>query len=288
MQRLHENDLTGHVTKKRNRPLKRAHLVFQARYELKAAIRSESPLPIMEPRTREGELLWADRFDAQSINQLASDLDSQGLGQSHAQLQQDPKPKSGSLFRRDWWKRYEVSPATILETAQFWDCAQKPGITNDYSVCATWARCAGGYFLLDLWRGKVEAPFLEAMLIVKYREFHPDAVVIEDKSAGSSLIQYARRLMEPTIPILAFDPRGDKEVRATAATPTVQSGKCHLPIKPIILQDEVGNPYDIIEAYIAEHERFPKASYDDMVDTTSMMVNYFAKRVTIAPRIRSL
>ncbi len=288
MQRLHEKDLTGHVTSKRNRPARRAHLVFQARYEAKASIKSESPLPVLEPRTREGELLWPERFDATSINQLASDLDSQGLGQSHAQLQQDPKPKSGSLFRRDWWKRYEVSPATILETVQFWDCAQKPGITNDYSVCVTWARAAGGYFMLDLWRGKVEAPFLEAMAVVKYREFQPDAVVIEDKSAGQSLIQYLRRLIEPTIPVLPFDPRGDKEVRATAATPTVQSGKCHLPTKPITLQDEVGNPYNATEAFIAEHERFPKAAHDDMVDTTSMMVNYFAKRVTIAPRIRSL
>jgi predicted phage terminase large subunit-like protein len=288
MQRLHENDLTGHVKSKIKRPHKRAHLIFQARYEPKSPVKSESPLPIPDPRTKEGELLWPERFDNNSIQQLAADLDTKGIGQSHAQLQQDPRPKSGSLFKRDWWLRYEKAPSSIHETIQFWDCAQKPGITNDWSVCVTWARCSLGYYMLDIWRGKVEAPTLEAMSVTKFQLLKPDAIVVEDKSAGSSLIQYLQRLDDPIIPVIAFQPRGDKEVRATAATPSVQAGKCFLPSTPIWGQDEVGNPIDLIEAFITEHERFPKAAHDDMVDTTSMMINYFAKRIPQNPRIRSL
>ncbi len=288
MQRLHENDLTGHVKSKTAKPTNRAHLVFQAKFEALSKVRSESILPIHDPRTREGELLWPERFNEQSIKQLAADLDTKGIGQSHAQLQQDPKPREGGLFKRQWWKRYDKSPAQILETVTFKDCAQKPGITNDYSTSITWARCPGGYYLLDIWREKVEAPELEAITVSKYLLLKPDAVVIEDKSAGSSLIQYLFRLSEPVIPVIAYQPRGDKEVRATAATPTVQSGKCFLPNKQVISHDESGNPYDLIEAFIAEHERFPKGAHDDMVDTTSMMVDYFAKRMTVTPRIRSL
>lgn len=288
MQRLHEKDLCGHILKKQTRPKKRALLVFQARYETSPNIKSESPFVIPDPRKKDGELLWPERFNEQAIKQIASDLDSQGSGQSHAQLQQDPRPASGSMFKREWWKRYEASPSNIFETVQFWDCAQKPGITNDYSTCATWARCAGGYYLLDLWRGKVEAPLLEELALRFYLSAKPDAVVIEDKSAGSSLIQYLRRLSEPSIPVIAFEPKGDKEVRAIAATPTVQAGKCYLPNKPIWADDENGASIDLIEAFISEHERFPKAAHDDMVDTTSMLVNYFQKRVSITPRIRSL
>jgi predicted phage terminase large subunit-like protein len=288
MQRLHELDMTGHVISKKTRPAKRAHLIFQARFEPNSKVKSESPLPLLDPRKRAGELLWPERFDDSAINQLAADLDTNGLGQSHAQLQQDPRPKEGGLFKRVWWQRYDKSPAQIFETVQFWDCAQKPGITNDYSVCATWARCAGGYYLLDLWRKKVEAPELEATAIALYQKWRPDAIVPEDKSAGSSLIQYLRRIPEPSIPVLGFNPRGDKEVRASAAAPTVHAEKCFLPNREIIGHDEIGNPYNLIEAFITEHERFPKGAHDDMVDTTSMMVEYFSKRMTHTPRIRSL
>lgn len=284
MQRLHEADPSGHVLNNATTHGKYEHLILQARYESKPRVKSQTSLGFVDPRTKDGELLWPQRFDEQALRELEIDLKDD----AHAQLQQDPKPKSGALFKREWWMKYDKSPSTVLEIVQFWDCAQKPGITNDFSACATWARAAGGYFLLDLWRGKVEAPFLEAMVLVQYNKWNPTAVVIEDKSAGQSLIQYLNRLVEPVVPVIAFDPRGDKEVRATAATPTVQSGKCHLPSKPIILQDEIGNDYDVVEAFKAEHERFPKAAHDDMVDTTSMMVNYFAKRGSINPRIRSL
>jgi hypothetical protein len=63
MQRLHENDLTGHVKSKPQRPKKKAHLVFQARFEGKPNQVSESPIPIADPRTKDGDLLWPERFD---------------------------------------------------------------------------------------------------------------------------------------------------------------------------------------------------------------------------------
>lgn len=287
MQRLHENDLTGHVLSKTQRPIKRAHLVFQALYEPNSKVLSQSPLPVFDPRTKQGELLWPERFDQQAVNQIAADLDTKGIGQSHAQLQQDPKPKEGGLFKTDWWQRYETSPASILETVQFWDCAQKPGITNDWSVCTTWARTAIGYFLLDIWREKVEAPVLEAMTLALAQKWRPDAIVIEDKSAGSSLIQYLLR--STALPVIPYNPgQRDKEIRATAATPTVMAKKCHLPKKPIPGKDESGREINLIETFISEHERFPKGNHDDMVDTTSMMVEWFAKRNSQTPRIRSL
>lgn len=289
MQRLHELDLTGHVKSKLQRPAKRAHLVFQARYEANTTVPSESPLILMDPRRKDGELLWPERFTAENVQQIAADLDSTGLGQSHAQLQQDPKPSSGGTFKRDWWKTFDKSPASILELVTFVDCAQKPGITNDWSVFATWARCSAGYYLIHLFRKKMEAPELEAVAKELYILLRPDAVVIEDKSAGSSLIQYLRKLVEPVIPVIAFDPgQRDKEVRAVAATPTVQSGKCFLPNKEIIGQDETGKSINLLEAFKAEHERFPKSSHDDMVDTTSMMVEWFSRRGLNTPRIRSL
>lgn len=271
MQRLHEDDTTGHLLA--DQPGRWDHLVLPARYEQRAEVQSKTSLNFKDPRTQDGELLWPERFDETAIKDLEKDLKAD----SHAQLQQSPRPKSGGLFKRDWWQIYETAPSPLVEIVQFWDCAQKPGITNDYSVCATWGRTQNRFFLLDLWRDKVEGPILEAMANSLYEKWRPSAVVIEDKSAGSSMIQYLLR--NTHIPVLPFNPgQSDKEVRAIAATPTVQAGKCCLPKNA---------PFT--EAFIKEHEKFPRAAHDDQVDTTSMMVEYFNRRISsTTARIRSL
>ncbi len=287
MQRLHDEDPSGVVLKDSEKENAYEPLILQARYESKPAVKSKTSLGFVDPRRVDGELLWPERFDEKAIKELELDLDSEGHGQSHAQLQQDPKPKEGGLFKSLWWKRYDTSPSSIIETVQFWDCAQKPGITNDWSVCATWAKTAAGFFLLDIWREKVEEPELEVAAVSQADLWRPDAIVIEDKSAGSSVIQHLLR--ETTLPVLPYNPgKADKELRATAASPTVKAGKCHLPSKPIYGKDESGREINLIEAFIKEHERFNKAPHDDMVDTTSMMVAYFVKRGVAQPRIRSL
>lgn len=280
MQRLHENDLSGYVL---NKDKGWVHLKLEGHCQQTRTI--TYPRSGKRKEFNEGEFLHPSREGAQEHAQMLLDLG--GIGYQ-SQIQQDPKPASGGLFKRAWWKRYDKSPSDILETVQFVDCAQKPGITNDWTIIATWVRANSGYYLLDLWRGKVEAPELEAIVVGKYQAFVPNALVIEDKSAGQSLIQYLQRLPDHVIPVIPFNPMGDKEVRATAATPTVQAGKCHLPNFKIMSHDESGVSYDLIEAFISEHERFPRGAHDDMVDTTSMMVKYFATRSTFKPRIRSL
>lgn len=269
MQRLHEDDLTGHVLKKEGRY---ERLILPARFNPDADIVSKTSLNSTDPRSKKGEILWPERFDDKTIGDLETDLGDD----AYAQLDQDPKPPKGGLFPLDSWKIFEQWPSTILETIQVWDCAQKPGISNDYSVCATWAKSQNGYFILDVWRDKVDTPTLEAMAKVLFQKYLPSAIVIEDKSAGSSLIQYLVR--NTTLPVLPFDPgQRDKEVRATAATPTVKAGKVHLPKGALWVKD-----------FVKEHEKFPKGKHDDQVDTTSMAVEYFSRRATIEPRIRSL
>jgi len=270
MQRLNENDLTGHVLTKTKGEYER--LILPARYVPDSDLKSRTSLNFQDPRTKKGELLWPEQFDEESLLDLESDLDR--IGNAEAQLQQDPKPKSGGLFHPDWWQTFETWPATILDTVQFWDCAQKPGISNDFSVCATWARTQNGFFILDVWREKTTAPLLEEMAVSLYDKFKPSNIVIEDASAGSSLIQYL--LLNTTLPVTPYRPSKSKEVRATAATPTVKAKKVHLP--------KVGS---WVKDFKKEHEKFPKAKHDDQVDTTSMAIEYFKQDGSPGARIRS-
>lgn len=218
-----------------------------------------------------GEPLCPERYDLEALLSIKKDV---GSATWNALYQQNPIPSEGGLFKRYWWRFYKELPE-VKRLVQFWDCAQKTGITNDYSVCATWAECFNGFYLIDLKRNKWEAPDLERAAQSEWFKHRPSAVLIEDASSGSSLIQSLRR--NTTMPIIPYHPGSrDKEVRASSATPTVEAGRCFLPENAPWLDD-----------FIEEHERFPLSVHDDMVDTTSMMVEYFLEFKTNY-RIRQL
>lgn len=268
MQRLVENDLTGHLLERGGYQ----KLILQCRYDPDSEVKSDTILKLKDPRTVKGELLWPERFDEEAIKDLEKDL----KGHSESQLQQDPRPPKGGLFPPENWVMYEKSPSPILDLVQFWDCAEKPSITSDYSVCATWARTDNGFYLMDLWRDKVDAPTLEVMAMTNFKKWKPSTIVIEDKSHGSALIQYLLR--KTTLPILPYSPGGiSKELRAISATSVTKARKCHLPVNQPFVKD-----------FIKEHALFPKGKNDDQVDTTSMMTAHFNEMDGTGPSIRSI
>lgn len=264
--RWHEDDLAGWLQRGEDNDLKE----YQDKWttiRLPALAEESDPLGRLP-----GEALCPERY---SVRDLMA-MKASGEHIFSALFQQRPFLIEGSLFKRAWWRYFEDVPDERMDLVQFWDCAQKVGLSNDYSVCATWLRTKTGFFLIDLWRGKVEAPELQATVQRLFEKWRPNAVVIEDKSSGSSLIQYLRR--STSIPVIPYDPKQkNKEVRASMATPSVQAGLCHLPKKSPWLQD-----------FLSEHERFPNDVHDDMVDTTSMMVEYFNVKNNFNPRIRTL
>ena len=271
MQRLHEKDPAGSwIAEDKTVEVLR----LPAEYEPKSIhLMSKTSLDFKDPRTTEGELLWPTHFTTGAIETLKKDYGSRGW---RAQGQQDPKPGNGGTFKRHWWKSYREAPMKFIEIVQFWDCAEEMGVGNDYSVCATWGRTEDGYYLLDMWRNKVEMPDLERAAKSNYEKWKPNLILIEKKSNGTALYQTLAR--ETTLPVVPFSPgQRDKVVRASAATPTVEAGNCYLP-------DGAG----YVEDYISEHESFPLGANDDMVDTTSMMVEHFSGRRAAMPRIRHL
>lgn len=268
MQRLHQNDLAGHCIKQGGYEVLR----LPAEFDCKPSVTS---IGWEDPRRERGELLWPERFTKEALEPLKKTLGSRGTA---SQLQQDPKASGDGLFKRKHWKFYKELPARgqWLRIIQFWDTAQKPGISNDYSVGATWIETMSGYYLADLIRDKFEYPQLKQTIKSYAAKWQVNGVQIEDKASGISLIQDLRQ--ETTLPIIAYDPgQKDKQVRAAAATPSVESGNCFLP---------EGAKW--VEDFISEHESFPDGDNDDQVDTTSQMVEHFSKKRNYQPRVRSL
>lgn len=172
---------------------------------------------------------------------------------------------SAGIIKRDWWKYYtkdELEKLRFIKRVQSWDTAFKKNEENDFSVCTTWEIRQNGFYLIDLWRGRVEFPELKKTVEKLYNDYKPNEVLIEDKASGQSLIQELQR--ETRIPIKAIKVSSDKIARVHAITPLIESGRVFLP-------GDASTPLSM--TIINECEEFPNGEYDDIVDSISQFLN---------------
>lgn len=208
---------------------------------------------------KEGEALWPERFDEEALRRIRITS-----GANWASLyQQRPAAIEGAVFRREWWKYFTAAPE-FKRIVQFWDTAFKSGAENDFSVCTTWGETATAYFLLDVWRERIEFPELKRTAIALYDKWKAHAVLVEDKASGQSLVQELQR--ETKLPVVPWKVDKDKVARATAVTPLVEAGRVFLPERaPWLL------------AYLDELSSFPTAPHDDQVDSTTGALAYLTQ-----------
>jgi predicted phage terminase large subunit-like protein len=250
MQRLNEKDTSGVIM---DMGLPYVHLCIPMRYE--AGRKCVTSIGWADPRTKEGELMFPERFAEEQVQELEKTLGSYG---SAGQLQQRPAPRGGGIIKEAWYRYYTTQPA--LEWRNIYaDTAQKTGEENDYSVFQCWGRSTVGQaILLDQIRGKWEAP----ELLVQARAFWnkhkglPGATLrsmkVEDKVSGTGLIQTLRR---EGVPVIGVQRSKDKQSRGHDAAPFIESGNVFLPIDAPWLSD-----------YLAESSGFPGAAHDDQLD----------------------
>ncbi len=205
----------------------------------------------------EGEALWPGRFPASVLHQIKAQLGSAAFA---ALYQQRPAAMEGKIFKREWWKFYREAPAFDRVVLSL-DTAFKAGASNDYSVATVWGEAKTGYYLLDMFRARVEFPELQRVAESLAAKWNPSSVLVEDKASGQSLIQSLQR--ETKLPVLPVKVSTDKESRAHACTPLVESGRVFLPD---------GAPW--LADYLDEMSSFPAAPHDDMVDSTTQALNH--------------
>lgn len=177
----------------------------------------------------------------------------------NAKFQQRPTPDEGSLFLADWM-RYEDPPAVpnglVFQGA---DTAFSEKKQAAYTCVETWCIEQNAYRLLDVYRARVGFPSLNTDIRALADTFNPIAVVIENKASGQSLLQVLSA--ETRLPVLPWEPKGDKITRAHAVTPLFKA-------KKIILPKPENAPW--VKQWVKEHLEFPATAYKDQVDTTSL------------------
>ena len=152
---------------------------------------------------------------------------------------------------------------------QSWDTAFTKNERSDYSACTTW----GVFYkdenendphiiLLDAYKARLEFPELKEKAFDMYKEFAPDAFIVEGKASGLPLIGELRRM---GIPVSEFTPtRGnDKIARLNSVTDLFASGKVWAPEKRWA------------EEVIEEMASFPNSDHDDLVDSSTQALIRF-------------
>ena len=131
---------------------------------------------------KEGEPLWPEEFSLPRLEQTRAAI---GSGAWASLYQQRPSAATGAVFKRDWWQFYRPPLAVPWNRiVQSWDTAFKKGTENDFSVCTTWGVTDNGYYLLHLWRERVEFPELKRVLTSLAEQWKPTKFWSKTEPAG--------------------------------------------------------------------------------------------------------
>lgn len=257
MQRLHEEDVVGHILRTSSEDWQ--VLMFPMEFEPERVC--ETVLGVQDIRTEPEELLWPDRFSQDYVDEAKIKLQDWGFASQH---QQRPSPKGGAFIKIDEIEQFSELPdeSDVIDVLQFWDTAQKKGRRHSAWVCGTWYRTKNRYYLVDVFRQQMDYPGGKEMVMVKYNEYKPSTVCIEDKSTGSSLIQELDA--ETTMPIVPMLPSMDKQNRMFVETSAITAGKVCIP------EDAYWK-----DAFLDELRTFPGGTRDDQVDMLSMSLRHF-------------
>ena len=193
----------------------------------------------------------------------------------------DPE-QAGIIKRRQFklWPANKPSPTLEYVIASY-DPATSEKTMNDPTACTIWGvfeqEDAGtAIILLDAWDEHLSYPQLRRKVIDDFKEVvygadndfakgrKADLILMEDKSAGISLIQ---ELQGSGVPVRGYNPgRADKVQRLNIVSPLVAKGKVWIPEDP----KQKGEFAEWAKRFLRQVCSFPEAGgHDDYVDSLS-------------------
>ncbi len=214
----------------------------------------------------DGTALWPEFWDVEELLAKKAALD---IRYWNAQYMQKPTSEEGALIKREWWQIWEGDgPPQCEFTIMALDAAQEANNRADFNALTTW----GVFFneetnnyniiLLNAIKKRMEFPELKKLVLEEYKDWEPDAFMVEKKSNGAALYQEFRRM---GIPATEFTPgKGqDKISRVNAVSDLFSSG--------IVWAPDRRWAKEVIE----ECNDFPSGANDDLVDSTTLALLRF-------------
>ena len=221
---------------------------------------------ILENKEGEEVPLWPDFWSIEELKSRRAALD---IRYWNAQYMQNPVSEEGALIKREWWNIWEKEDPPMCEfTIMTLDAAQEANNRADYNALTVWGVFLNeetnnyNIILLNAIKKRLEFPELKQLCIEEYKDWEPDAFIVEKKSNGAALYQEFRRM---GIPVGEFTPgKGqDKISRVNAVSDLFSSG--------IVWAPDRRWANEVIE----ECNDFPSGANDDLVDATTLALMRF-------------
>jgi predicted phage terminase large subunit-like protein len=218
-----------------------------------------------------GRPLWPEFWSLKELSALKSELPN---GKWMAQYMQQPTSDVSAIIKREWWKIWgDDDPPYCDFLIQSWDTAFLKTERSDYSACTTWGVFykpddtglnQANIILLNAIKKRMEFPELKKKAYDEYKEWDPDALIIEAKASGAPLVFELRAM---GIPVQEYTPsRGnDKIARLNSVADIFASGLVWVP-----------NTH-WAEELVEEVASFPSGEHDDLVDSTSQALMRFRR-----------
>lgn len=260
MQRLHVDDLTGHLLKQDGWEL----------LSLPAIAENDETFILSDGRVvgrQSGNALNPKLEPLEILEQQRKNMSDYNFS---AQYQQKPIPEKGNIIDFELFKFYTTSFING-EVFQSWDVAAKTGDDNDYSTCITAKAKGEECYIIDVFRGKYTLPDLEEEIIKLKQKFQASNVIIEESPISQQLIQ---ALEKQGHRLIKHRPQYDKITRANNISFPLKAGKIMLPENANWLND-----------FKTEIVSFPKGRHDDQVDAfTQLMEVIFDNNISYAKK----
>jgi len=196
-------------------------------------------------------------------------------------------PEEAGIIKRAWFKLWDAErPLPQFQyVIQSYDCATSDKTVNDPTACTVWGIFKPSddkpmsVMLIDCWDEHIKYPDLRRRVIDEFASIYGDEdewghgkkvdlILIEDKSAGISLIQDLQR---SGLPVRGYNPgNADKTQRLNIVAPLIQKGLVYVPES----QTRESMARDWADPLLNQLCAFPEVRHDDLVDATSQALRY--------------
>lgn len=262
MQRLHQNDPSGHLLSKNKENLRHLSLPGEIRNFQK----------YLKPRGLKryyvDGLFDVNRLSWHVLQELEIDLGQYGFA---GQIGQNPAPAGGGMFKTDHFQMTsDVFPKKeYVQTVRYWDKAGSAKGKGAYTTGVKISKLKNGMFLVDdVKRGRWSSEQREKIILQTAEADGHDVIVVVEQEPGSGGMESAQNTIRNLAGFLAEAdrPSGDKTVRADPLSVQVNSGNVLLRVAEWNVK------------YKEEFGLFPNSTYKDQVDATAGGFNYLTRK----------
>lgn len=254
MQRVHEEDVTATA-------VEMGYELLRVPMRWDESMRKTTSIGWTDPRTKDGELMWPERFPQKELGILEQNM---GPYATASQMQQTPVPRKGGLIGVDSIKVIEELPDEPFIGVRAWDLAASEG-AGAYTVglLMLYGLDSDKFYIADVKRKQLGAGGVRQLITDTADEDGVATKIILPQDPG----QAGKALVEDMIASLA----------GYTAKAELQSGSKETRAAPLATQVDIGRVCVLSRTWtrplLDEMRFFPKGKFKDQVDAAASAFN---------------